>query len=153
MHSIGTGGDWVGISAPTTAIFWCTGLAGFRDFGPTRPSCPDRGVGVIVLTNAAGAGSTLADAVATSVYDILLAKPEIQRRLDSAVAATRASAAVSENSRREISRNAVRAGRRFRIHWAHTPEATTTRQRAASNCRSCEIACVPRWASPKATST
>ena len=70
---------------------------------------PDRGIGVIVLTNAAGAGSTLADAVATSIYDNLLVKPELQRRLDSAVAATRASAdRLREDQTRDLAERGAR---------------------------------------------
>ena len=84
-------------------------FGGFPGFRSHVSFMPDRGVGVIVLTNAAGAGSTLADAVATSIYDILLVKPKLQQRLDSAVAATRASA---DRLREEQTRDLAERGAR-----------------------------------------
>lgn len=77
---------------------------------------PDRGVGVIVLTNASGAGSTLADAVATSVYDVLFF-PSRTSKDDSTLWSQPSGnpRSVSENSRRESLRTAVRARSRFRI--------------------------------------
>jgi CubicO group peptidase (beta-lactamase class C family) len=84
-------------------------FGGFPGFRSHVSFMPDRGVGVVVLTNAGGAGSTLADAVATSVYDILLAKPGLERRLDSAVAQTRASAdRLREQQVRDLAARAAR---------------------------------------------
>jgi CubicO group peptidase (beta-lactamase class C family) len=90
FHRHGWGLGWdLGTYDGDSFVHRFGGLPGFRSHVSLLP---ERGVGVVVLTNAGGAGSTLADAVATSVYDILLAKPELQRRLDSAVAQTRATA-------------------------------------------------------------
>jgi CubicO group peptidase (beta-lactamase class C family) len=90
FHRHGWGLGWdLGDYDGDTLVHRFGGFPGFRSHVSFMP---DRGVGVIVLTNAGGAGSTLADAAATSIYDILLNKPELQRRLDSAVGETRASA-------------------------------------------------------------
>jgi CubicO group peptidase (beta-lactamase class C family) len=90
FHRYGWGLGWdLGTYDGDSLVHRFGGFPGFRSHVSFMP---DRGVGVIVLTNAGGAGSTLADAVATSIYAILLNKPELERRLDSAVAETRAAA-------------------------------------------------------------
>jgi hypothetical protein len=90
FHRHGWGLGWdLGTYDGDTLVHRFGGFPGFRSHVSFMP---DRHVGVIVLTNAGGAGSTLADAVATTIYDILLGKPEIERRLDSIVAETRSSA-------------------------------------------------------------
>jgi CubicO group peptidase (beta-lactamase class C family) len=107
FHRHGWGLGWdLGTYDGDTLVHRFGGFPGFRSHVSFMP---DRGVGVIVLTNAGGAGSTLADAVATSVYDILLAKPELQRRLDSAVAETRASAdRLREQQTRDLAERSAR---------------------------------------------
>jgi hypothetical protein len=51
----------------------------------------------------------LADAVATSIYDILLARPDVQRRLDAVVADTRASAGrLRERQARDLAARSAR---------------------------------------------
>ena len=70
---------------------------------------PERGIGVVVLTNGGGLGSALTDFVATAAYDTLLDKPGLRERLDKTVAAARERAA---QERREVAEDrAQRAGR------------------------------------------
>jgi CubicO group peptidase (beta-lactamase class C family) len=46
---------------------------------------PSRKLGVVVLLNASGPAASVADLVATSVYDVMLAKPDAGTRFDSLV--------------------------------------------------------------------
>ena len=89
-------------------------FGGFPGFRSHVSFMPDRGVGVIVLTNAAGAGSTLADRLRRASMTFFLVKPKLQQRLDSAVAATRASTdRLREGADASLARNAVGAGRQL----------------------------------------
>jgi CubicO group peptidase (beta-lactamase class C family) len=107
FHRHGWGVGWdLGTYDGDTLVHRFGGFPGFRSHVSFMP---DRHVGVIVLTNAGGAGSTLADAVATTIYDILLGKPEIERRLDSIVAETRSSAnRLREQQGRQFSKQSCR---------------------------------------------
>jgi len=84
----------------------------FGEYAGARPHVsfmPRRGIGVAVLLNASGPAADAADLIATSVYDILLAKPGAAARLESRLAdAERRLAEVKQAVARQRAERAAR---------------------------------------------
>lgn len=84
-------------------------FGGFSGFFSHLSFMPEKRIGVVVLSNGGGAGGTIADAVATYIYDRLLAKPGLADRSERSLAAVTAQATrARENLTRDLATRQAR---------------------------------------------